>query len=1076
MKPKILFLSFHVLFLFSGINGVMAQERSITGTVISTEDNEPLPGANVVIKGTSTGTITGLDGKYSINAAGDDAVLVFSSVGFVTEEYTIGNMTVIDVLMVPDITALEEIVVVGYGTQKKEDVIGSISSVKSEKIMQVPAPSFVSGLQGQATGVHVSSASGVPGAKQTVKIRGVNSISSGTDPLWIVDGMPIYSGNGLEQTAGSTSQDPMSLINPNDIESIEVLKDAAATAIYGSRGSNGVIIITTKSGKKGKGSFNIDYSGGINDLTKTSDDIGFANTNEWFSLVEEARRNSNEGAENPFDPLSITGLFRDNPTYHLSRQEAMLIDTDWFDQILQTGSFHEVNVSATRGAEKSSFFISGNYRNDNSVLKNSGLSRFGLRANLDFQPVNNLNIGARLSFSTSNNSRQKVQAGGGIGSNGGGTQGGFGNANRNALTWYPIYNSNHQSGYWNPLSGNNLTANIDPDLMLDEVNQYRGLGNVFMEYHMPWLEGLSLRSEFSFDLIQNNSVFWIKETLREFGSYASDRAVTRNSINYNLYATYYKNFGKYHNLHVVAGTESQEISQYTRNAEGQHLSGTYKQLGNPQEMLTMYAGLNGEEYLRAYFGRANYKFRDKYLFGVSFRQDGSSKFESDFRWGTFTAFSAGWLMSEETFMENLSWIETLKIRGSYGQTGNKDIPNNKTVTTYGNNVDWRYGTIDLINAGTRITNIGNPTLTWETTNSYDAGIDYGFFKNKVNGSVAYYIQDVRDLLLSSPLASSAGVDGGNFWDNIGDMKNTGFEFDLHSTNIDRKSGFRWTSDFNITTNDNKVTKLTPDVDRAGGGIISGNTITRTDGRLRTYFMAEDAGVDPERGVNMIWEIDQELYRETGATVKTGRKVPATKTNLQLNRIIHEDKSSIPRLYGGFSNTFSYKAFDLTIFFNFSAGSYLYDYDEQRTTDVQYGQVLLRKDMIGNTWTESNRNAKYPELRWQGVYEYGWNPDTENPESPTGKGDWVEGSGNYKNETENWTKYLYKADYLRLRTIQIGYNVPPKAVSKLGMTGLRIYFTGTNLWTLSTYNGWDPETGGAVLPPLMMLSGGLSVKF
>lgn len=205
-------------------------------------------------------------------------------------------------------------------------------------------------------------------------------------------------------------------------------------------------------------------------------------------------------------------------------------------------------------------------------------------------------------------------------------------------------------------------------------------------------------------------------------------------------------------------------------------------------------------------------------------------------------------------------------------------------------------------------------------------------------------------------------------------------------------------------------------------------------------------------------------------------VPATKTNLQLNRIIHEDKSSIPRLYGGFSNTLSYKAFDLTIFFNFSAGSYLYDYDEQRTTDVQYGQVLLRKDMIGNTWTESNRNAKYPELRWQGVYEYGWNPDAENPESPTGKGDWVEGSGNYKNEAENWTKYLYKADYLRLRTIQVGYNVPQKAVSKLGMTGLRIYFTGTNLWTLSTYDGWDPETGGAVLPPLMMLSGGLSVKF
>lgn len=1053
-----------------------AQGTIVTGTITSQEDSEPLPGVNVVIKSTTTGTITGIDGKYSIDVPDENTILVYSSVGFISEEIIVGSRSVIDLIMMPDIKALEEVVVVGYGTQKKEDVIGSIATVKSDKIIQVPSPTFVSGLQGQATGVYVSSSSGVPGAKQTVKIRGVNSISSGTDPLWIVDGMPIYSGNGLEQSAGSTSQDPMSLINPNDIESIEILKDAAATAIYGSRGSNGVIIITTKSGKKGKGSFNIDYTGGINDLTRTAEDIGFANTTEWFALVEEARRNSNEGMENPFDPLSITGLFRDNPTYHLTRQEAMLVDTDWFDQILRTGSFNELNVSATRGSEKTSFFVSGNYRDDKSVLKNSDLSRLGLRVNLDFEPVNNLNMGVRMSFSASRNNRQKVQAGGGIGSNGGGTQGGFGNANRNALTWYPIYNSNHKSGYWNPLSGNNLTANIDPSLMLDEVKQYRGLGNVYLQYNLPWVDGLSVRSELSFDLIQNNSVFWITETLRELGSFASDRAVTRNSINYNLYATYNKNLGENHHLHIVGGTESQEIQQYIRNAQGQNLSGTYKQLGNPQEMLTMYAGLNGEEYLRAFFGRANYKFMDKYLLGISFRQDGSSKFESDYRWGTFTAFSAGWLMSEESFMANLSFIESLKLRGSYGQTGNKDIPANKTMTTYGNNVDWRYGTIDLINAGTRVTNIGNPTLTWETTNSYDIGVDYGIFKNKINGSVAYYVQDVKDLLLSSPLASSAGVDGGNFWDNIGDMRNSGFEFELHSTNIHSKSGFRWTSDFNITTNDNKVMKLTPDVDRAGAGLIQGNTISRSGGRLRTYFMAEDAGVDPEKGVNMIWEIDQKLYRETGETVKTGRKIPATKTNLQLNRIIHEEKTSIPRIYGGLSNTLEYKNFVLTIFFNFSAGNYLYDYDEQRTTDVQYGQVLLRKEMIGNTWTPEKKDAKYPELRWQGVYDWNWNPDAANPDSPTGKGDWVEGSGNFKNETENWTKYLYKADYLRLRTIQVGYNLPANLVSKIGMTGLRVYFTGTNLWTMSTYKGWDPETGGAVLPSLMVLTGGLSVKF
>ncbi|NJN28308.1 MAG: TonB-dependent receptor [Cyclobacteriaceae bacterium] len=1076
MKHKILYSGIMVLAIFLFHIKSAAQPFTVSGIVTSQEDQEPLPGANVVVKGTSNGTITSIDGSFSLSIDNRDALLVISSVGFVKQEIPVGAQTQFNIALQSDVTALDEVVVVGYGTQKKEDVLGSISAVKSEQLMQVPAPSFVAGLQGQAAGVYVSSSSGVPGAKESVKIRGVNSISSGTDPLWIVDGMPVYSGGGLEDNRGSTGQDPMSLINPNDIASIEILKDAAATAIYGSRGSNGVIIITTKSGKNGKGGFAVDYTGGMSDLTTKAKDIGFANTSEWFGLVEEARKNSNGGVENPYDPLSITGLFKDDPTYHLSRQEALLIDTDWFDQILRIGTFHEINASATGGGDKSSYFLSGNYRLDNSVLKNSDLSRITLRVNLDFSPVNNLDIGTRLSFSSSQNSRQKVQAGGGIGSNGGGTQGGFGNANRNALTWYPIYNSNHRSGYWNPLSGNNLVANIDPDLMLDDVQQYRGLGNVFMEYHLPWVDGLSLRSEVSFDLIQNNSVFWVTETLRELGSYATDKAVTRNSINYNLYAKYLRNFGENHNINIVAGTESQETKQYTRNAQGQNLTGTYQELGSPQEMLSIYAGLNGEGYLRSFFGRVNYKFKDKYMLGLSFRRDGSSKFDSEFRWGTFTAFSAGWLLSEENFLTGVKMIESLKLRGSYGQTGNNDIPGNKTITTYENRSDWRYGPLDQINGGTRITNIGNPTLTWETTNSYDVGIDYGLFNNKLSGSVAWYMQDVSDLLLSSPLTPSSGVNNANFWNNIGDMKNYGFEFNARSINLHTKWGLRWVSDFNITTNDNKVVRLTPDVDRAGAGIINESKISRTGGRLWAYFMAEDAGVDPEKGVNMIWEIDYDHYLATGETLKTGRKVPATSTNLQRNRIIHNDKTEIPRFYGGLNNTLTYKGFDFSLFFNFAMGSYLYDYDEQRTTDVQYGQVILRKILIDNTWTPERPDAEYPELRWQGSYDWGWDTEVENPESPTGKGNWIQGTGNYKNEGERWTKYLHQANYLRLRTVQLGYNLPKPSLDKIRLKGLRVYVTGTNLWTWSTYKGWDPETGGAVIPPLKMLSGGVSIKF
>jgi TonB-dependent starch-binding outer membrane protein SusC len=1064
-----------LLVVVAGTFMVQAQHGKVSGTVTGTE-GDPIPGVTVLVKNTSTGAVTDIDGKYTISIPEGGNTLVFSFIGMKTEEIEIENRSVINLTMIAQSVDLDELVVIAYGTQKKRDIIGSVASVKSEELARIPSATFDQALQGMAAGVQVSSSSGVPGAPVTIKIRGISSISSGTDPLWIVDGMPIYSGGGLERTQGSTGQSPMSLINPNDIESIEVLKDAAATAIYGSRASNGVIIITTKQGKKGKGSTTVDFKFGLADLVRKAEDVGFTDTREWFALVETARKNSNNGQENPFRPNDILAFFPE-PRMDLTREEAMNINTNWFDEILQIGEFQEVNLSSTRGFESGSFYVSTNYRKDISVLKSNEFERFSGRVNIDFTPVKNFNVASRISFSYTNNDRVKTAVGGAVGQSGGGTQGGFGRANRQVLPWFPVYDNSFGHGYWNPLSGNNLVAGIDKDFTIDQVKNYRSIGGLFFEYILPTIKGLSFKSEVTYDFIQNNSVFWITDILREDGSYASEQAVTRLSLNYNLFANYSRQIGENHFISAVAGTESQRSSAYTRQLEGQNLKGTYKQVGRPDDMLSMFGGLGGEKYLRAFFGRADYKFLDRYLFGASFRRDGISSFEPEFRWGTFTAYSAGWILTEEKILKNQKIMNFLKIRGSFGQTGNENIPSNKTVTTYSISTGNRYGTQDLISAGTRVNNIGVPSLTWETTNNYDAGFDFGFANNRISGSVAWYYQNVTDMLLASSLPPSAGVSGGDIWSNIGDMINQGYEFSMKSVMIN-KSRFNWTTDFNISTNSNEVTRLTPELDVSGKG-IGGITRAVTGENLWTFFMPEYAGVDPERGVNLIYEVDVEHYNATGKTIKTGRVIPATNNNLSNHRVLLEGKTSIPKWYGGFNNTFSFGNLDLSVLFSFSGGDYFYDYEEQRTTDVQYGQVVLRKDMIGNTWTPENRNAIYPELRWQGSYPWDWDPEalTNDPMAPKGKGDWVARPGNYKNEQYNFSKYLYKADYLRLKNIQAGYTLPESITQPVGIGQFRIYVSGTNLWTWTPeYKGWDPETQGVNLPPLKYLTFGATVTF
>ncbi len=487
---KNLYLCLLVAVAFLVSVGAYAQ-NTVSGRVTSAEAGEGLPGVNVLLKGTSSGTVTDIDGNYSISAD-SEGILVFSSIGYITQEIPVNNRSTINLQLETDVQSLSEVVVVGYGTQNKRDITGAISTVKAEELSNFKAaPSLDQALQGQATGVQVSSTSGVPGAPTRVLIRGTNSISSGTEPLWIIDGM-ILSGQGggeqggLGRNSATVGQNPLASINPNDIESVEVLKDASATAIYGSRGANGVIIVTTKSGKGGKGTTDLSVNYGITNPVRGPNEIGFVDGPTWLSLVDEAR--ANRGLPE-FDPNALLNDARD-PTAVLDRSQ--IANTNWFDEALRQGSFMDINLSTSNATEKTNYYLSGNYREDRSILEGGRLRRYATRANVDFYPAKNFSVGSRIALSYTNN--QRAPNGGAPGGNSNIARGGYNMANSNALPILPIFHPTIRDPEGNPilfdpLSGRNLRATINRDNYINDLETYRAIGGLNLDYKIPFVEG-----------------------------------------------------------------------------------------------------------------------------------------------------------------------------------------------------------------------------------------------------------------------------------------------------------------------------------------------------------------------------------------------------------------------------------------------------------------------------------------------------------------------------------------------------------------------------------------------------------
>ena len=1066
------------------------RDASITG-IVKDRTGNPIPGVNVIVKGTTIGTITNGDGEFSLNIPLNAETLQFSFVGMQTQEIPIDGRTTFTVVMDEDFFGIEEVVAVGYGTQKSRDIIGSVASVNSEQLSSLKSLTVTEALQGRASGVHITTNSGALGSPSRIRIRGENSISSGKSPLWVVDGIPIYSGQGLEVNTiitgrdYSVTQDPLSMINPNDIESVEVLKDAAATAIYGSRGSNGVILVTTKSGKGSGGEITVDYSTGASNLTKGPNDVGFLNTQQWLAVVDKSIQHL-LGPDAFFDPVDILGRSQ-VPFSPLSRAQAEAINVNWFDEVLQQGNFHDFNISASPNIESGSVYLALNYRKDKGVIQNNELERISFRLNTDYSPINNIIVGNTLSVAYSDNDKTKTGHAGPLVGHGGGSTGPWEAAHDKGLPWLALYDEDEATGYWSGRAGN-IKANNDPRFIMDNVKQYRAVGGLFAQYNLP-VDGLSVRTEAGVDVIQNARVEWKSASITDDSkSHGLDQSVTRRSLNYNAYIAYDRTFDR-HGINAVVGTESMAMNQWMRLQQGTGLVTPFKELGtNPLERINMSASLNSEDYLQSYFGRANYKFNDRYYLGLSLRRDGSSKFSSDYRWGTFTAYSAGWIISEENFFQPLSQVvNLLKLRGSYGQTGNNSIPANVSLTVYSNDPRFRYGLDSDIPAGTQITNIGARDITWETTGSYDVGLDFGLFNNRINGSFAYYYRDISDLLLQVALPASTGVANNTVWANIGDMNNQGVEFNISTVNV-RTKDFRWSTDFNISTQSNKIESLTPELDKGGKGISYGSGHRAVTGKsLGTYYMPYYAGIDPDKGVEMIWEIDRALYDSTGVTKKTGRKIGATQQNISEHRYLFDNRTGLPTYFGGLNNNFTYKNFELNVFFTFSGGNYIYDDQIKRNTRV--GSNPLWADVTPeNIWSPTNRDAKYP-LQSYGFRYPGANWDWTIVDPNTGEmGYWNDDPnvlGNYNLDTDGHSRWLYKGDYVRLKNLTLAYNVPSRLISQTGLKGLRIFGQATNLWTGTKYPGYDPEVEGvswvqrrtkSTVPNTTTISFGASVKF
>lgn len=960
-----------------------AQERTIQGS-ITDETDSPLPGVNVTIQGTAIGTITDFDGQYKLNIKSDDTVLLISSIGYKKQTITVGSKSEINVKMDVDLEELDEVVVIGYGTAKKSDVTGSVSTVKTDELTVIATEDVNKALQGRVPGVQVTN-SGNPASGSKVRVRGIGTINN-SDPLYVVDGFPM--------------QD-ISHIAPQDIASMEVLKDASATAVYGSRGANGVILIATKSGKvQDKVTYTFNAQTGVKQASNT---IEMANASEYAQLGLEANRFA-EGSDE-YEQLKYVA----NGNYN---------GTDWQDELLRQGSFQNYNFGINGGSEKNQFNFSTSYVKDEGILKGTDLEKFFVKFNNTHKFNNWLNFGQNVAYTHANYSLTNLN-----------------DIYSSPLTqalWTdpitPVYNADgtYARAGW---SYNNNPARMAEQEQYKRSWDNRIVGNFSLNAKVN--QNLTLTSNFGVDYRNQQQKVYLPEYFVSNEEQRKTSQLDEHRNNkfdwvWSNYANYTKSFGD-HNVGAMVGMEMQAFSYNNIMATGYDVpfNENMRYLGAAKGADYFTTSSQGVNALQSYFARANYSYANKYLLTATFRADGSSKFADGNRWGFFPSFSAGWNIKEEGFLQTSDAVTQLKLRAGWGEVGNQSSAgNNDYLSTVTNNL--RYVVDGNVVEGRIPTTMSNPDLRWETAQMTNVGIDAGFFNDQITISAEYFIKDTKDMVVPQPVPDYVGANSPNV--NVGSMQNKGVEFAINYRNVEH--AVKWNVGANIAMIDNKVTDLGETGHIDGGYIDKLGYITRTEeGQEIAYFY----GYQTDGIFKSQEELDAHVDAE-GNPLQPNAGVGDVKfVDINGDGVIDdEDKanlgSAIPSFTGSFNIGLEYKGFDMNIFFTGSYGNEV---------------ANIQKFWIEDSNVQKNQTKNY--------YDNRFHPDN-NPQGTLPR----VVSGDPNNNRRFSDRYVEDASYLRLQNIQLGYSFNEGVCKTLNMERFRIYASVDNLFTLTNYSGYDPE--------------------
>jgi TonB-linked SusC/RagA family outer membrane protein len=980
------------------------QQKSVSGKVTDATGGS-LPGVSVVVKGTTTGTITDSNGIFTITTIPSNATLLFSFVGMKSQEVIIGNKTTINITLEDEAIGIEEVVAIGYGTVKKSDLTGSVASISNDDLTVSNSSSIDQMLNGRASGVQITQSSHAPGGGISMRIRGTGSINAGQEPLFVIDGLPIENistATGAANTGFDGNlppSNPLNSINPSDIQSVEILKDASATAIYGSRGANGVVLITTKKGKTDKISIEANSTFSVSKVARRLDML---NTSEYIQVMNE---------------LAVAR--GGTPVFNESMIKGIGAGTDWQDQIFRMGTTQNHNLSFSGKSGTTVYYTSFNYYNQDGVVINSNYNRYQGRLNLEHKIGDKFSFGVNFNTSQENNTSLPIN-GGGINQDA--------DALNSALNTPPIFGVYDETGnYTRPEAGKIVSVTVDNAIALaygqvakDKIN--RTMGNVYAEYAI--VPGLKAKMNIGSDRYNKRrdvfeSSITTKGKLVGGGAGIVSGELSNTLIEGTL--NYSKQFKEKHSLNVMVGNTFQQFDQRTFSASAQGFDsdviGT-NNLGLGTAIYNTVGSNTTKRRLLSYLGRINYSFDNRYLVTGSIRADGSSNFGANNKYGVFPSFSGAWKVSEERFLKGNRVLSTLKLRVGWGQIGNDDIGIGKAITTYSGSGKTILG--ETQNTAIAPSRIPNPDLKWETSEQTNFGVDFSFLNGRIDGSVDYFLKTTKDLLLDLPVPTTTGFT--SFTSNVGQVNNKGFEFSLTSKNL--VGAFNWETIFNLATLKNEVGNLGPISE-----IIVSNSdpgvIVRPGEAMFSYYGYQAEG---------IFQTAEEVAASAQkAVAKPG--VPKWRDVNQDGQITDKDRvilgNPFPNFTFGLTNVFRYKNLELNVFIEGSQGAEMFNW---QVVDALYANDPYRNRMaepLLNRWTANNPTNKWPSGINSSIYQ----------------GD----------KTNSFT--VLDASYVRLKTIQLTYNLPSAKIKPL-LQSAQIYVAGDNVAMLTDYPGFDPDVNSS----------------